>query len=71
MVKWRLHAHFEVDRLVPVRIDVSQRVSRAGLWTSRKPTLRGTPQVGRRPHFRGSEHVTAGEQYGMSAQARG
>jgi hypothetical protein len=23
MVKWRLHAHFEVDRYVPARIDVT------------------------------------------------
>ena len=37
MVKWRLHTHFEVDRSVPIRIDVTRR---AGLWTGRKPTLR-------------------------------
>ena len=36
MVKWRLHTHFEVDRPVPIRIDVTRR---AGLWTGRKPTL--------------------------------
>ena len=37
MVKWRLHTHFEVDRSVAIRIDVTRR---AGLWTGRKPTLR-------------------------------
>ena len=45
MVKWRLHTHFEVDRSVPIRIDVIQRVGRAGLWTGRKPTLRSALQV--------------------------
>ncbi|MEI8227115.1 MAG: hypothetical protein WCH77_02450 [Planctomycetota bacterium] len=30
MVKWQLHTHFEVDRSVPIRIDVTRR---AGLWT--------------------------------------
>lgn len=24
MLKWRLHAHFEVDRGVPLRIDVTE-----------------------------------------------
>jgi hypothetical protein len=67
MVKWRLHAHFEVDRSVPIRIDVTRR---AGLWTGRKPTLRSSLQVGRRTQFRGSEHVAGGEQCGLSAQAR-
>ena len=42
MVKWRLHTHFEVDRSVPIRIDVTRR---AGLWTGRKPTLRSALQV--------------------------
>jgi hypothetical protein len=42
MVKWRLHTHFEVDRSVPIRIDGTRR---AGLWTSRKPTLRSSLQV--------------------------
>jgi hypothetical protein len=42
MVKERLHAHFEVDRSVPIRIDVTRR---ACLWTGRKPTLRSSLQV--------------------------
>ena len=42
LVKWRLHTHFEVDRSVPIRIDVTRR---AGLWTGRKPTLRSALQV--------------------------
>jgi len=42
MVKRRLHTHFEVDRSVPIRIDVTRR---AGLWTDRKPTLRSALQV--------------------------
>ncbi|MEI7782409.1 MAG: hypothetical protein WCJ18_10855 [Planctomycetota bacterium] len=25
MVKWQLHTHFEVDRSVPIRIDVTRR----------------------------------------------
>ena len=42
MVKWRLHEHFEVDRSVPIRIDVTRR---AGLWTGRKWPLRSSLQV--------------------------
>ena len=125
MAKWRLHTQFEVDRSIPIRIDVTRR---AGLCTGRKPTLRSAlqvvgvdvidrlkpvllsalgPEAGFEPawicvkppaeeavggtgrngeycdsrairnpprsswsNIRGSEHVTAGEQYGTSAQAR-
>ncbi len=50
LVKWRLHTHFEVDRHVPTRIDVTP-------WRRRSP--RRTQAV-LEPHDRSGSHLRDG-----------